>query len=192
MNPRRIRWRLVMAFSLGAVLLSAAPAGAYNEENVKHIRMSRLDPIACAVPIRIVADLRDRSGNPVAGAEVNFSYKRSAPGDTIAPTTVFSDARGLAQTTIQLTCRIGSRIIRASVPGDGSAQLVVTCSPRIGCTIKPHAGTVGMGGLPDTRSHISAGGHLDQQVLGSPFRDLARLVVAGAIWVGRVLVASGI
>ena len=148
MGRSKVRSLFAFAFAVGAVLGSISPAAAYNEENVKHIRMQRLDDIGCDSPIRLNAALTDSAGNPVPGAEVRFSYKKSFAGDTIGPTTVFSDTAGNAETAIRLSCVLGARIIRASVPGDGSAQIVVTCNQRHGCNVSAHR-------LPETgpRAH---------------------------------------
>jgi len=178
MNPRTFRSLLGATLAIGAILLAAMPAAAYNEENVKHIRMQRLDAVSCTTPIRIAATLTDSAGAPVPGAEVRFSYKKSAAGDFIAPTTATSDAAGVAQTTLDLTCAIGSRIIRASVPGDGSAQLVVTCSPRNGCTVKPQGGVLGIVGLPDTEAPASTTLPVGQRPGERPFGGLALLLIA--------------
>jgi len=186
MTPRRARSLLIVALSVGAILLRASPAAAYNEVNVKHIRMQRLDAVSCTAPIRITATLTDSSANPVPGAEVRFSYKKSAPGDSIAPTTTFSNAAGLAETTIDLSCVIGSRIIRASVPGDGSAQLVVTCSPRNGCTVKPQGGVLGIVGLPNTDTGVDpvTAPTVDRKVDNQSFRGLVAL--AAGILIGTL------
>ncbi len=135
MGRSHLRSLLAITFGVGAILVSISPAAAYNEENVKHIRMSRLDEISCESVIRLNAALTDSAGDPVPGAEVHFSYKKSLAGDTLEPTTAFSDAAGNAGTAIRLSCALGARIIRASVPGDGSAQIVVTCNHRHGCSV---------------------------------------------------------
>jgi hypothetical protein len=175
MNARRIGSLLVVTLTVGATLLTASSAAAYNEENVKQIRMERLDAVSCTAPIRILAALTDSSGNAVPGAQVQFTYKKSAAGDSLAPTTVFSDAAGHAQTTIQLSCTIGSRIIRASVPGDGSAQLVVTCSPRNGCTGHPQGGVLGIVGLPESDTGV------DGASPATVVREVDNLSFGGAI-----------
>jgi hypothetical protein len=179
MNARRIGSLLVVTLTVGATLLTASSAAAYNEENVKQIRMERLDAVSCTAPIRILAALTDSSGNAVSGAQVQFAYKKSAAGDSLAPATVLSDAVGQAQTTIQLSCTIGSRIIRASVPGDGSAQLVVTCSPRNGCTGNPQGGVLGIVGLPQSDTGVdgvtpaTVGREVDSQSFGGVIPLLA-------------------
>jgi hypothetical protein len=183
MNARRMRSLMVVALAVGATLLTTSSATAYNEENVKQIRMERLDAVNCTAPIRILADLTDRSGAAVPGAQVQFAYKKSAAGDSLAPVAVLSNTAGHAETTIQLTCTIGSRIIRASVPGDGSAQLVVTCGPRNGCTGKPQGGVLGIVGLPasdtevDRISPATVGRDVDDQ----PFGLVVPLSAAGVL-----------
>ena len=185
MSPPRVKSLLVVAFSIGTILLSASPAAAYNEENVKNVRMQRLDAVSCTAPIRITATLTDSSGGPVAGAEVHFSYKKSASGDSIAPAITSSDAAGVAETTIDLTCEIGSRIIRASVPGDGSAQLVVTCNPNTGCTIKPQGEVLGITGAPDTGTELIDTAPASQPVDDASSRWIGLMcagIAAGALW----------
>ena len=115
------------------LLLAASPAFGYNEEIVKHTRVSRLDPVQCATPIRLVADLTDKHGNAVSGAEVNWSFHKTEPGDTLNSTTTFADAEGRARTTLTLACETGTRIIRAHVPGDGTGQITISCKLSTNC-----------------------------------------------------------
>jgi hypothetical protein len=181
----RVRALLVVALGLGAFFVSASHTAAYNEENVKHIRMQRLDAVGCQAPIRLAATLTDSSGDPVAGAEVKFGFRKSAAGDTIGPTTASSDSAGRAGTVIDLSCVIGSRIIRASVTGDGAAQIVVTCSPRNGCNITPsgHA-------LSEAAADATADGLL-QQPANDRVRRLVSLLLVGMTWSDRVTSNSG-
>lgn len=184
-TPNRTRSLLVNALVIGLTLLTVSPAAGYNEENVKHVRMARLDPIGCSVPIRVAATLTDSVGSPVPGAETDFSYKKHAVGDTIAPVVVFSDESGFAETTITLSCVIGSRIIVASVPGDGSAQLVVTCSPRNGCTDKPHHAVLAPTGQHHSRESLRASAaDLHLVALSEPV-DSTR-----SAWIGLVIAAA--
>jgi hypothetical protein len=179
MSLSRMRSLPVIAFVLTAILLSASSAAAYNEENVAAIQMQRLDDVSCTAPIRITALLTDSSAKPVPAA-VQFSYATSETGDTISPTTTSSDTAGLAQTTIELSCVDGARTIRASVPGDGSAQIVVTCGPSNGCTIEPVASAApatDADAIPPT----PAGTPADE----GPLRGLAALLL-GAICIGAL------
>lgn len=167
MGRPHVRSLLAFALAVGAVVVNFSPAAAYNEENVKHIRMQRLDDISCTSPIRLNAVLTDSAGDPVPGAEVRFSYKKSFDEDTIGPATAFSDAAGNAETTIRLSCVLGARIIRASVPGDGSAQIVVTCNQRHGCSVAaahrlPDTGPAAHR-LPDTGSDLTP--RIDQTLI---------------------------
>jgi hypothetical protein len=129
-RSRRIA-SLLMAGMLA--LLVASPAFGYNEENVKHIRVSRLDAIKCATPIRLVADLTDRDGAAVPGATVEWSFQKSQPGDSLNPTVSSSDIEGRARTTLTLACKKGTRIIRAHVPGDGTGKITIRCKSDTNC-----------------------------------------------------------
>lgn len=132
MSPKHRKIASLVAACM-LMLLAASPAFAYNEENVKHTRVSRLDPVQCATPIRLVADLTDKRGNAVSGAEVQWSFHKSEPGDTLNPTTTFADAEGRARTTLTLACETGTRIIRAHVPGDGTGQITISCKSSTNC-----------------------------------------------------------
>jgi hypothetical protein len=118
------------------VLVVAGPAFGYNEENVKHIRITRLDPLVCATPIRLVADLTDKAGNAVPGATVVWSFKKSETGDSLNPTTTSSDSEGRARTVLTLACKKGVRQILAHVPGDGSDRITIVCKSDTSCTKK--------------------------------------------------------
>jgi hypothetical protein len=131
---RRTRSVLVVAMAVAMSLLAVGGAAAYNEENVKNIQMERLDAVGCSGGIHVVAVLTDGAGAPVDGAQVVFSFEASASGDTIGPTTTASDPTGTAETVVHLSCIGGERIVRASVPGDGSAQIVITCGADQGCS----------------------------------------------------------
>ena len=136
MVPTGVRRLASLLFAALLVLVVAAPAFGYNEENVQHIRLSRLDAVQCSTPIRIVADLVDKRGDAVAGATVNFTLRHGRPGDVLDPTTDVSDSEGRARTTLDLSCAKGTRQVRASVPGDGKALITIICGKRQGCTIQ--------------------------------------------------------
>jgi hypothetical protein len=139
--PISVRTVASLLFAAALVLASVLPALAYNEENVKHIRLHRLDAIQCGSPIRIVADLTDKKGAAVAGATVNFSLKKGQPGDVLAPTTNASDTEGRARTTLTMSSFQGTRIVVASVPGDGKAQITIQAKKGDpGCTQKGNGG----------------------------------------------------
>lgn len=134
MTPSMRRLASVFLAAL-LTLLVAGPAFGYNEENVRHIRVSRLDAIQCGVPIRLVADLRDRRGAAVPGAVVDWTFQKSKPGDTLNPLTDSSDFEGRARTTLTLACEKGKRVVKATVRGDGSGKITINCSSRKKCTI---------------------------------------------------------
>jgi hypothetical protein len=137
MKRRLRRFGAITVLAIVGLMTLALPAIAYNEENVKHVRMHRLDPISCTSPIRVVAVLTDRRGAPVPDAVVNFQFKKSFPGDSFAPSAGSTADDGTVQTVVELGCVVGARIIRATVPGDGAGQLVIPCTPRSGCSPPP-------------------------------------------------------
>jgi hypothetical protein len=149
MVPPGFRRLASLLFAAALVLGVAAPAFGYNEENVQHIRLSRLDPVQCSYPIRIVADLVDKRGDAVEGATVNFTLRHGQPGDVLDPTTDVSDSEGRARTTLDLSCVKGMRQVRASVPGDGRAVITIVCGKKQGCTIK--TGALALVGSDDER-----------------------------------------
>ncbi len=126
-TSRRLGGILIVGLLL---LIVATPVFGYNEENVDHIRLRRLDPVRCGASIRIVAYLTDEDVLPVRGATVNFSLLSAKKGDALQPKQTASDARGRALTTLSLSCKAGNRVVKASVPGDGSARLTVSFKAR--------------------------------------------------------------
>jgi hypothetical protein len=138
MNSHRTPgWQRAASLAAATILVLgfALPVVAYNEENVKHLRLGRLTPVSCSEPVTIVGTLTDAAGGPVVGAEVEFAYKKSLPGDAgPAPAVGVSDAAGKVETEVAFACVSGVRIIRASVAGDGAAgQIVLRCGVRDGC-----------------------------------------------------------
>ena len=136
---RKIRFLASFLVAMGLVLAYVLPGLAYNEANVKHIRMVRLSPIVCGedTAIRLAADLTDKNGNPVVGATVNFTLKKGQAGDSIAPASDVSDSEGRARTNLRLSDLTGNRIVVASVPGDGKGQITINAKKGDpGCTKK--------------------------------------------------------
>lgn len=160
------------------LLMAAGPAFGYNEENVKHIRITRLDPVDCGTPIRLVADLRDKRGSAVPGATVNWSFKKQEAGDSLAPTTTASDAEGRARTEVTLSCEKGNRIVRAAVPGDGAAIITIQFNPNKAAAVAAPPRQAGNG---------SAGGGTQPEPAAQPDASSATLADAAAPLTGIVL-----
>jgi hypothetical protein len=144
--------RLVLSGIMTLLALAlAAPAFAYTNVNVTHIRLTRLDPVQCSSPIRISALLVGTRNVAVPGVLVQFTLHLGQAGDVVTPTSVVSGADGRAQTTLSLSCRSGERVVRASIAGGAQATISLSCGQRQGCTIGKNASQVGtgVGSAPD-------------------------------------------
>jgi hypothetical protein len=183
--------RAATSVLLGALLVLASilPAFAYNEENVVHVRLVALDATHCgAPPIRLRATLTDRFGNPVAGAQVNFTLKMGVSGDVVAPASDVSNAMGQAFSSIQMTSQRGVRQVLASVapPGKAKDQLTFSAAAHPGCFGRPGGGGIV---LPPTTALPPTGGVLPAT---STAEEVVR-VVARNLPIGAALaVALGV
>lgn len=122
--------RLVLA--LVVLLLAVAPVSAYNNVNEYHLRLTRLDPLACGTPIRLQALLTTKSGTPVSGIAVQFAIAKGA-GDIVAPTSVVTNTDGIAITNVTIDC--GSQPphqVLASVANNASARITL-CGAAQSC-----------------------------------------------------------
>ena len=82
---------------------------------------SQADTIATALPLVLQVVVRDRAGNPVAGAAINWS----SSGGQIAASSGASDATGLSTATFATTAP-GDYNIIAELPGEASMFFQVT------------------------------------------------------------------
>jgi hypothetical protein len=112
------------------LLIAATPVLGYNEQNVDHIRMRREGNAHCGGTVHVIAILTDEHDKPVPGAQVKFSLVESRRGDSLNPRTTFSGSNGRATTTLNFGPRGGTRVVKASVPGDGSARLTIQVKCR--------------------------------------------------------------
>jgi hypothetical protein len=117
---------LATFLALVLVLLAAAPAAAYNHENQYHLRLHRLDPLACGTPIGIQAKLTDKHGHRISGATIHFSIVKGKPGDVLSPTSAVTNSQGKAVTHVTLACTSGTHLTRILATGPGDAKAHIT------------------------------------------------------------------
>lgn len=117
---------LATFLALVLLLLAAAPASAYNNENPFHLRLSRLDPLKCGTTIGIQAKLTDRKGHPVSGATIHFAIVKGKPGDALAPANVLTNAKAKAVTFVTLVCTTGGHLTKIVATGPSGAKARIT------------------------------------------------------------------
>lgn len=128
---RRSSPLLRLLLALVVLLLAVAPVSAYGNVNAYHLRLTRLDPLACGTPITLQALLTTQGGTTVSGVWVQFAFVKSVPGDTLSATSVMTNDSGVAITTVTLTCAGGQpHQVMASVPGKASARITLCGSAQ--------------------------------------------------------------
>lgn len=132
---KALRRSLALVAALVMLLSIAAPALGYHDPNVRDLRIRRLDPVQCGVPITLEATVWRRGGGTVSGVVVDWSFiaKGNAvlvPGDTLTPTTSVSDANGRATTELTLVCEPAKRIVQGEHPSDAADRITIECNQR--------------------------------------------------------------
>ena len=146
MNKSLARPGLVLA--AGLLALFAAPAALAYNGTVPHQVVITLPAIECPETATVTATVTDETGAPVDDARVEWSFVSGRQaGDSLAPTTSFTDADGEATTQLTLGPDPGDRVIRATV-GDASATATATCDDVGG--LGPTPPTTGNGGTAPT------------------------------------------
>ena len=127
-----VRRRWVTAFAaLALFILGAGTAFGYAGEVAKSVTVSRPSgSIKCATSITVSATVQDKSGKPIAGQPVAWSWvSRVTSGDKINRTPTTTNSNGIAKTTVKLACVPGSRVLRATADGvKGQTVLNVTAA----------------------------------------------------------------
>jgi len=126
---RRSSPLLRLLLALVVLLLAVAPVSAYTHANVYHLRLTRLDPLACGTPIHLQA-LLTQHGTPVADVTVYFTIAKGA-GDTVIPASDVTDGHGIASTFVTIAC--GSQPphqVLASVANNASARITLCGSAQ--------------------------------------------------------------
>jgi hypothetical protein len=87
----------------GTVTIAAASIGSIVYKSATYTVISLKGSGSASRPetSTVVFEVEDQSGNPVPGATVAFALNTTVGGITVSPTTVTSDANGLASTTVQ-------------------------------------------------------------------------------------------
>jgi len=101
--------------AVGAAANIAVVAGAGQSGNV-----------SAALPLPIVVQVQDLSGNSVAGTTVNFGVVTG--GGSVLPASGVSNAAGLVQTTWTLGATVGAQSISATSAGLGGSPLTINAT----------------------------------------------------------------
>jgi len=117
---------LATLLAFGLLLLAAAPASAYNNENKYHLRLHRLDPLKCGTPIGIQAKLTDKHGHRISGATINFTITKGKPGDSLSPSSAVTNSKGKAVTYVTLACTSGTHVTKILATGPNGARARIT------------------------------------------------------------------
>lgn len=114
-----------LLLALLVMLATALPVAGYGHANAYHLRLSRLDPIACGRWIDIKADLTSNKGKPVKDVVVGFEFVSGNPKDVVDPTQATTDRHGHAYTRVKLDCGSTQHKLVAAVPGKATARIVL-------------------------------------------------------------------
>jgi hypothetical protein len=148
----RSQWLAGLAAVALALITAGTAFGANDPGVTEAVTIARLGGrVTCGVNITVTATVVDATGTPIPKKLVDWSFA-SKPSrlDTISASHTYTNASGVATTTVKLACVPGSPNLRATADAvTGSAVLNV---PATGAVLGVTSGGPGVtsGGLPNT------------------------------------------